>query len=58
MSNFYLNISNYLNPKFTFNLSLASENYYIMKKDKELEKILKNFELKDGIYYWYRIKRI
>ena len=38
MSNFYLNISNYLNPKFTFNLSLASENYYIMKKDKELEK--------------------
>ena len=57
MSNFYLNISNYLNPKFTFNLSLASENYYIMKKDKELEKILKNFELKDGIYYWYRIKK-
>ena len=28
-----------------------------MKKDKELEKILKNFELKDGIYYWYRIKK-
>ena len=46
MSNFYLNISNYLNPKFTFNLSLASENYYLMNKDKELEKTLKNFDEK------------
>tara|TARA_B100000073_G_scaffold143748_1_gene118306 strand:- start:895 stop:2577 length:1683 start_codon:yes stop_codon:yes gene_type:complete len=56
-SNFYLNISNYLNPKFKFNLSLISENYYFAKKDKELIKILKNFNEKDGIYYWYRIKK-
>ena len=56
-SNFYLNISNYLNPKFIFNLSLVSENYFLMKKDTELKKILKRFSEKDGIYYWYRIKK-
>ena len=57
MSNFYLNISNYLNPKFKFNLSLASENFYLMNKDIELKKILNNFDDKDGIYYWYKIKK-
>ena len=57
MSNFYLNISNYLNPKFKFNLSLAVENYYLMNKDANVKKILKNFNDKDGIYYWYRIKK-
>jgi Tetratricopeptide repeat. len=57
MSNYYLNISNYLNPKFKFNLSLAIENYYLMNKDVEIKKVLKNFDVKDGIYYWYRIKK-
>ena len=57
MSNFYLNISNYLNPKFKFNLSLAVENYYLMNKDSEVKKILKKFNNKDSIYYWYRIKK-
>ncbi len=57
MSNYYLNISNYLNPKFKFNLSLAIENYYLMNKDVEIKKVLKNFNAKDGIYYWYRIKK-
>ena len=28
-SNFYLNLSNYLNPKFYFNLSLLAENYHL-----------------------------
>jgi len=28
-SNFYLNLSNYLNPKFEFNLSLVVENFYL-----------------------------
>ena len=40
MSNYYINVSNYLNPKFIFNLSLASENYYLMNNDIELKKIL------------------
>ena len=57
MSNYYLNISNYLNPKFKFNLSLAIENYSLMNKDVEIKKVLKNFDSKDDIYYWYRIKK-
>tara|TARA_B100000401_G_C52806602_1_gene721443 strand:+ start:344 stop:2032 length:1689 start_codon:yes stop_codon:yes gene_type:complete len=57
MSNFYLGISNYLNPKFKFNLSLASENFYLMNKDKELKKVLNNFDKNDGMYYWYKIKK-
>ena len=31
-SNFYLKISNFLNPKFKFNLTLISENFYINDK--------------------------
>lgn len=57
MSNFLLNISNYLNPKFKFNLSLTAENYYLMNKDAKAKKVLKKFNNKDGIYYWYRIKK-
>ena len=57
MSNFYINISNYLNPKFKFNLSLAAENYYLMNKTSELKDVLKNFNDKESIYYWYRIKK-
>ena len=43
-SNFYLSISNFLNPKFIFNLSLVVENYYFNKDYKNLKilKILKN----------------
>ena len=57
MSNFYLNISDYLNPKFKFNLSLAAENYYSMNKYTQVKKVLKEFNDKDSIYYWYRIKK-
>ena len=57
MSNFYLNISNYFNPKFKFNLSLTVENYFQMNKYEEVKNILKNFNKKNEIYYWYRIKK-
>ena len=33
-SNFFLNLSNYLNPKFEFNLSLVAENYYFNEEFK------------------------
>ncbi len=56
-SNFYLNLSNFLNPKFYFNLSLEIENYYENKDYNKVKKILKNFEKKDLFYYWYRIKK-
>ena len=56
-SNFYLNLSNYLNPKFVFNLSLVVENAYSNKEYKKARKILKNFKKEDNFYYWYRVKK-
>ncbi len=55
-SNFYLNLSNYLNPKFKFNLSLVAENFYLNKEYKKVKKILKNFHKKDEFYYWFKVK--
>ena len=56
-SNFYLNISNYLNPKFKFNHSLLVENFYEKKNYEKSKKILKLFNEEDDIYYWYKIKK-
>jgi len=56
-SNFYLNISNYLNPKFKFNLSLLAENYYLDKNYSKTLKILESFSEKDEFYYWFKIKK-
>ena len=55
-SNFYLSLSNYLNPKFIFNLSLVAENFYLNKNYKKSRSILKNFDKKQDFYYWYRFK--
>jgi len=55
-SNFYLKISNFLNPKFHFNLSLFVENYYNSKNYRKTEKILDDFDESDDLYYWYKIK--
>ena len=56
-SNFYLYLSNFLNPKFVYNLSLAAENYYLVEDFKKLEKTLINFKKDDIFYYWYRKKK-
>ena len=40
-SNFYLNLSNYLNPKFKFNLSLVAENYYLNREFNKVKNIKK-----------------
>ena len=56
-SNFYLNISNYLNPKFTFNLTLLAENYYLNENYTKTSKILRSFKKKDEFYYWFRLKK-
>ena len=57
-SNFYSNISNYLNPKFYFNLTHLLENYFKNKNYKKTKKLLKNFNDKEEIYYWYKLKKI
>ena len=56
-SNFYLNISHYLNPKFIFNLSLLAENYYLNADYQKTLKILKSFNDKDDFYYWFKLKK-
>ena len=56
-SNFYLKISNYLNPKFKFNLSLFVENYYEAENFELSKFFLKKFESDDQIYNWYRLKK-
>jgi len=57
-SNFYLNISNYFNPKFYFNLTLLAENYYLNNNFELTKKIFKKFNSDDEIYHWFKIKKI
>ena len=57
-SNFYLNISNFLNPKFYFNLSLLAENYILNENYEAAKKIYKKFNNNDQVYRWYKIKQI
>ena len=56
-SNFYLNISHYLNPKFRFNLTLLAENYYVNTNYKKVKKTLEYFNKKDEFYYWFKVKK-
>ena len=56
-SNFYLNISYYLNPKFKFNLSLLSENYYQNQNYSKTLKVLEPFGKNDEFYYWFKLKK-
>jgi tetratricopeptide (TPR) repeat protein len=56
-SNFYLYISQDLNPKFLFNLSLLAENYYLNGDYIKTLKTLKPFNKKDKFYYWFKLKK-
>ena len=56
-SNFYLNIANYLNPKFTFNLSLLAENHYLNKDYANTLNTLEIFDKNDEFYYWFSLKK-
>ena len=56
-SNFFLNLSYYLNPKFKFNLALIVENYYSNNQYEKVKKVLRNFNKNDEFYYWFRTKK-
>ena len=56
-SNIYLNLSNFLKPKFVFNLSLIAENHYENNEFEKAKATLKNFKKEDDFYFWYRIKK-
>ncbi len=57
-SNFYLKISNFLNPKFYFNLTLLAENYYINENYEIAQSVLEKLDNEEEIYNWYKIKKI
>ncbi len=56
-SNFYLNLANYLNPKFFLNISLLAENFYLNQEYEKVKKVLKIFDKKYEFYYWFRVKK-
>ena len=56
-SNFYLNLSNYLNPKFILNSTLVAENFYLNEEYDKAKKILKKFDKQYEFYYWFRVKK-
>ncbi len=56
-SNFYLNISYFLNKKFKINLSLMADNYYLNENYEQSLKVLELFNSKDDLYYWFKIKQ-
>ena len=57
VSNFYVNISNFLNPKFIYNLSLQAENHIFNKNYTLAKNILNKFDKKDQSYFWYKVKK-
>ena len=56
-SNFFAQISIYLNPKFYFNFTHLIENYIENEKFDNAKSLLKKFKKKDKIYYWFRLKK-
>ena len=56
-SNFYLNISQNLNPKFKFNYSLLAENYYLNNDYEKAEFFLDHLNDEDDLYYWFKLKK-
>ncbi len=57
LSNFYLNIAYYLNPRFYYNLTLLVENHFINKNYSASNNILNKFNNYDHAYKWYKIKK-
>jgi len=57
-SSFYLHISNYLNPKFYFNLTHLIENYLENENYNIAKSLLNKFDKKDQVYHWHKLKKI
>ena len=53
ISNFYLNLSEYLNPNFLSNKILKIENLVLLKNFEELEKEIQIIEQLGNEFYWY-----
>lgn len=57
-SNFYLNVSKYLNKEFYLFNTLLAENYYKSGNTKYAEKIFKKMAKKGDAFSWYSSKQI
>ena len=58
ISNFYLNISLFLNNKFTPNKALLAENFFHQQKYEASKKIFNSIKSIGSIYSWYATKSI
>ena len=56
-SNFYLILSDYLNPKFYPNSALLIENYVDNKRYKLAKKVLDKIPKKNLLFDWFKIKK-
>ena len=58
LSNFYINLSKYLNPNFSSYDSLMAENFFILKKYERSKKIYKKLSNTGTVYKWYADRQI
>ena len=58
LSNFYANLSKYLNPKFSSYNSLLGENFFVLKKYEKSKKIFNQLSKTGSVYEWYSSRQI
>ena len=58
LSNFYINLSKFLNPNFLSYDSLIAENFFILKKYDDAKKIYKKLFKVGSDYMWYSSRQI
>ena len=58
LSNFYINIAKFLNPKFRSYNSLLAENFNNLEKYNQAKKIYKKMYENGSTYKWYSAKQI
>jgi len=58
LSNFYINLSKFLNPNFKSYDTLLAENFIILNKANNAKKIYKKLLKNGSVYKWYAAKQI
>ena len=58
LSNFYINLSKFLNPSFLSYDTLLAENFYALKMNDDAKKIYRKISRIGSVYNWYASKQI
>ncbi len=58
LSNFYINLSKYLNPHFSSYDSLLAENFFILRKYEKSKKIYKKLSNIGTVYKWHADRQV